>query len=482
MVFKKIGFGFYPWFALLPLALAWFIFAHRSAVQSEGESPARARTSFPQMLVLVVVSGAYVLASFWSAYMGNIRYPALPFLALAVGVAFYDVLRGAREVHRFWGVVALAFIATLQQDFFMEPDGLAFSHLLTPAKYPSELSIKGTMRIFGGVLAVFFFLGLGGMPGVIRTDFPGRVFGRLANWLGRLLNLVGDGLRAVGGATGRRFAYLGLAAGLVFGGWCAFYLTPKLSLHLSNKALFETFHHCRSGDERLAQYQVAGRGAAYYNNGQVEEVRDQSQLFAMLRDSRRTFVLIPAGYLASIDQAAREAKVNYYVLDDRNSQYLIISNKLTGSCAQDLNPLRRYVLSKPPRPGKVVVANFENRVKLLGYDVADTVTRGGKFRITLYFHVLARMPGGYKLFIHFDQPANRFHGDHEPLGGKYPTQYWLPGDYIVDHHDVDIPFITTPAGPYQMYMGFWLGESRLKIVEGPNDGVNRVPLGNLRVR
>ena len=129
-----------------------------------------------------------------------------------------------------------------------------------------------------------------------------------------------------------------------------------------------------------------------------------------------------------------------------------------------------------------MVANFENKVKLIGYDVADTVSRGGKFTITLYFQVLAKLPAGYKLFIHFDQPANRFHGDHEPLDGKYPTQYWLPGDYIVDPHEVEIPFITTPAGPYQIFAGFWLGESRLKVVEGPNDGVNRVPLGDLRVK
>jgi len=140
------------------------------------------------------------------------------------------------------------------------------------------------------------------------------------------------------------------------------------------------------------------------------------------------------------------------------------------------------VLSSPPKPRKVLTANFENRVRLLGYDVPDVVTRGGKFRITLYFHVLGTLPSGYKLFIHFDQPANRFHGDHEPLDGKFPTQYWLKGDYIVDPHDVEIPLITTPSGTYTMYMGFWLGSQRLKVIDGPNDGVNRVRLGVLKVR
>jgi hypothetical protein len=140
------------------------------------------------------------------------------------------------------------------------------------------------------------------------------------------------------------------------------------------------------------------------------------------------------------------------------------------------------VLSKPPQVPKPVVASFENKVKLLGYDVPDVVTRGGKFKMTLFFQVLQQMPSGYKLFIHFDQPASRFHGDHDPLGGKFPTQYWLPGDYIVDPHEVEIPIITTPSGVYTIFAGFWLGEGRLKVVDGPNDGANRVQLGTFRVR
>jgi hypothetical protein len=379
-------------------------------------------------------------------------------------------------------VLAACLLLSIQMDYFMDPQSLAFSHLTDPAKYPIELNIKLPVRVFGIALSLLFFLALGGVPSPIRADARGRYVGAAARWLGWLLEQVGDLLRLACGVTGRHCWYAIGVVSLGFAGWCGFYLLPSLSLHLSNKALFETFHNCRTGDEKLAQYQVPGRGAAYYNRGQVDDVRDQSQLFNLLREPRRWFVLMPSSYLASIDQAARQARITYHVLDDRNSQYLMISNKLTGRCNRDLNPLRRYVLTSPPKIGKPVVANFENKVKLLGYDVDNVVTRGGKFRITLYFQVLDRMPSGYKLFIHFDQPANRFHGDHDPLDGKFPTQYWLPGDYIVDPHDVEIPLITTPSGSYEMFMGFWLGEGRLKVTDGPNDGVNRVRLGTLRVR
>jgi hypothetical protein len=298
-------------------------------------------------------------------------------------------------------------------------------------------------------------------------------------WVG---DRIGAAIRWIGGENNWRYYCGALACTGIFAAWCSWFLVPELSLHTSNKALFETYHRCKEPGERLTQYLTSGRGAAYYNDGQVDQVRSQDELFKLLRKPERAFVLVAAGQLAALDKAARGAKVRYHVLDDRNSQFVILSNNLAGQCADDLNPLRRFVVSQRPTPKKALRANFENRVELIGYDLDDTVYRGGKFPITLYFHAKGQMPSGYKIFIHFDQPANRFHGDHVPLNGKYPTQYWLPGDYIIDRHEVEIPLLTTPSGRYKVYAGFWLGSKRLKVTDGPNDGANRVILGTLRVR
>lgn len=488
---KDLGWSFFPWFAVVPMLLAHALLAqHRTTTR-------RDRMAFPLALVAVLVVGGYVLAAVWVGHLGEIRYPALPWLALGVGLLIHQVLRQGQPVHRLWGVIAAGVVLVIQQDFFMAPESLTFSHIIGHAKYPVDLSLKAPVRAFGLVFAALFFASLGGVPRPIKVwDRTERRRGvraaigggirNLARWLAGVLDTVGQGIRFLAGPNARWLTVATGGVAVVFAGWCGFWLTPKLSLHMSNKALFEVYHRCRergaAGKEKLAQYQVPGRGAAYYNNGQIEEVGSQSQLFELLRRPERWFVLIPANHLASIDQSARRSKLPYFVLDDRSSQYLLISNKLQGKCNADHNPLRRFVLSSPPSPKKVLSVNFENRVKLMGYDVDDVVTRGGKFRITLYFHVLGQMPSGYKVFLHFDQPASRFHGDHEPLDGKYPTQYWLPGDYVVDPHDVEIPLITTPSGTYTIYMGFWLGSQRLKVTEGPNDGVNRVRLGTIRVR
>ena len=474
--FRDIGWGFFPWFGLVPLALGSFV------VTQKGEATERPPDAFPKLLVLFLLVGGYVLSSFWMAYMGGLRYPALPWLAFAVGVLAADLWVTRRPVHRFWGVVAVGLVLVLHQDFFVRPDGLVFSHLLEAPKYPSELNLKILVRVIGILFAVLFFFSLGGAPSPVTEIKNKRWYGRMAAVGARALDWMGGIIRMVLGPAGHHARMATAVAGILFGGFCTFYLTPQLSLHLSNKALFGTFHKCKSGGEMLAQYQVPGRGAAYYNDGQVEDVGDQNKLFELLKRDKRIFILVPSHQMAPIDKAARQQNIPYFVLDDRSSQYLILSNKLEGKCAVDHNPLRRLVLAKEPKIKYKIKANFDNKVELLGYEVDDPVTRGGKFTLKLFFKVLGQMPSGYKIFIHFDQPASRFHGDHVPLGGKFPTEYWMPGDYIVDPHEVDIPIFTTPSGSYTMNMGFWLGSDRIKVIEGPQDGDNRVNMGVLRVR
>ncbi len=558
VTFRELGFGMYPWFALLPVALMTFLWVSRrsqdATTETAGEDPLTAapvppdapgspeapgrgasqaaepcrqgevppgapaaplppaRDALIKYLVVALAILGYGAATVWAGYLGKLRFPALPWLAVGVGVLLHEAWR-THARHRLWGLVAASVILVLQQDYVMAPESLAFSHLLQKGKYPADLDIKTAMRLFGVALAVLMFFGLGGAP---KAFAPTRLTSRVSRdrlrqrpvvgwlvavpglswliyglvfvcaWLIDQLSWVGVQLgiawRWLAGIHDRRIWLATGALTLGFAAWCTHYLTPQLSNHLSNKALFGRYHDCKSQGERLAQYLVSGRGAAYYNDGQVDKVRTQADLFKLLRQPARTFVLIPASHLGAIDKAARQAKVSYHVLDDSNSQYLIISNKLAGACAEDVNPLRKLVLRTAPSPKKRVLVNFENRVHLIGYDVDDAVSRGGKFKITMYYKVLKSMPANQKIFIHFDQPAHRFHGDHKPLDGKYPTQYWLPGDYIVDPKKVEIPMLTTPTGRYNIMTGFWLGSRRLKIVEGPNDGSDRAKIGTIRVK
>jgi hypothetical protein len=173
--------------------------------------------------------------------------------------------------------------------------------------------------------------------------------------------------------------------------------------------------------------------------------------------------------------------VSYVVVDDSNSRFLILSNRL-GPGENDLNPLRRLVSETPPNPKTPISVTFEDKLQLVGYDLPTEVAHGADVPVKLYFKVLAPLGAAYKIFIHFDGPGSRINGDHVPLDGRFPTQFWSPGTYVTDEYTLKPERATEPQGNFQFFFGLFAGDKRLKVKEGPSDGENRVRLGTVRVK
>jgi len=132
-----------------------------------------------------------------------------------------------------------------------------------------------------------------------------------------------------------------------------------------------------------------------------------------------------------------------------------------------------------------VSATFGDAIELIGADFPATARRPGKIPLDLIFRVKAKPPGSYKIFLHFDGPAApRVIGAHDPVNKTFGTSFWLPGEYVRDHYETDIPLMTTPAGMYTVFMGFWPGGEgkRLPVSAGPSDGNDRVRLGTIEIK
>ena len=84
--------------------------------------------------------------------------------------------------------------------------------------------------------------------------------------------------------------------------------------------------------------------------------------------------------------------------------------------------------------------------------------------------------------MHFDGPGARVNGDHVPLDGKFPTQFWTMGTYVIDEYILKPDHATEPSGAYQLYFGLFSGDKRMKVKEGASDGENRVKLGSVHVK
>jgi 4-amino-4-deoxy-L-arabinose transferase-like glycosyltransferase len=269
------------------------------------------------------------------------------------------------------------------------------------------------------------------------------------------------------------------------GGYASFGFLPALSSHFSPREVYDTYNQLARPGEPLGEFRVGGRAAAYYATGEISEIGSQPDLVRFLRQERRVWVAFRADDLASINREyRRQSQQHLFVADARSARMILATNRpIEGMTNQ--NYLAEAVLDEAPRPQRSIRVNFDNRVELLGYDLdlphGSYVGPGESFGITWYFSVRAPVPGAYQPFVHIDGPGQRINGDHQPVEGRYPMRLWEPGDIIVDRQRLTVP-ANYRGGQLTIYLGFFSGESRLDIVQGPEDDVNRARLGTLTIR
>jgi len=143
----------------------------------------------------------------------------------------------------------------------------------------------------------------------------------------------------------------------------------------------------------------------------------------------------------------------------------------------------------PPQPQAPRQANFDNKVLLLGADLApDPASPGDIIQVTLHWQALTDMDIAYTVFVHLlDADGEVVAGhDSEPASGTRPTTGWVPGEFIRDRHDVSLP-ADLPVGEYVIEVGMYdAGAPRLpRLPVLGDDGqaaTDRVIFGPVRVR
>ena len=379
------------------------------------------------------------------------------------------------------------------RDFYMAPEDLASVHLFDKIRWPANVVVGSLILWVGLVAALGVYAGLAG-----RGRCVGRVDVEVAAQPTRAGHIRRGAARLFGGLG--RYGLQGSIACAIF---FAFYLTqvivPALSINLSFKPVLESYAKFARDGEKIGRYRVEGHGSSFYGKQTLIDLPSQDRVVSFLRDPQRVFALVAADELAALDAAFKQAGVPYHAVDASSSRFLLLSNQLAPGQHDD-NPLLKNVWTppvagntnatagndKPPWTWRVpVTATFGDSIQLVGADFPQSVRRPGRIPLDLYFKAKTRPPGGYKIFVHFDGPAApRGIGDHDPVNRAFPTSFWLPGEYVRDHSETDVPLMTTPAGTYTVYIGFWPGGEgkRLKITDGPNDGADRVRLGTLEIK
>ena len=494
---KQLGFGLFPWSALAVFALGRPLIRLGGGSEPDGD-----RLAFVQLYALVFAAFGFALSSYFVLMTGEARFVALAPIAIAIGALLDEALEGVRA-EPVLGLLVATGTMVVARDFVLTPEELVSVHTLAKVRWPPDLKM-------GPVFIAVGLLFAGGIYTGLATR--GRAIGRVAL---RELGTAGVWRRRIEKAVveaGRYGIQVAVATAVLFAVVVGHYLVPTLSKHLSFKPLIESYSRFAQHGERIGRYKVEAQGAGFYSRKEMVELPTAERVVDFLRSRERVFALVSATELAVLDVALKTGHIGYYVVDGASSRFLLLSNRLDGS-ERDENPLKKdvwmapelpkVVVSEPATGGEVVSKTewpdqpapwkwrvstktmFEDAIELVGADFPPSIRRPGTIPLTLYFRVHKKPRPGFRVFVHFDAPGEpRLLGDHALLNGTFPTDYWLPGEYIRDTFDVDVPLMTTPAGKYTVLMGFWPGGEgkRLKITAGHSDGGDRTQVGFIEIK
>jgi hypothetical protein len=125
-------------------------------------------------------------------------------------------------------------------------------------------------------------------------------------------------------------------------------------------------------------------------------------------------------------------------------------------------------------PAHSLAANFQNRARLIGYDLPVAEARAGeRVFLTLHWQVTGELSADYTVFLHVVDEAGEMagQGDGPPLGGDYPTRFWAAGEQLADPHVIELAAGARP-GAYRIMAGLYCPDTgeRLPVLDAAGSG------------
>lgn len=524
--FELLFHGLAPWSAVLPVAAVW------TATPRPGRSQVTQQVAW-----ILLLWSAFAWVS-WTLFASRYGTPPILPLLPSCGLAAIWLAEVADEPAARWpaAVVVVLSSGLLLRDYALYPESplrtLPAENLTVPDVYePTRW-----WAVLFGIMATLVALFLVSHEGIPRPDprrllpwlrtrwrsgWPAKLWMLLAAWLAilcwgfglmclfvdlpvaSLVIRVGQAaffvpfaiaslilgmpwLRYAYGRLGRFGVFPALGAGLAVGAFLVFSFQPALSGHFSPKPVYDAYSELSDGrHDPLAIYRMPVAAARQYTSVPVQPIGDRDELFAFLEGGGPRWVVVEAAQLPALDRAYRRRTGKHLYVADARSARLLLIGAVPSSDRPNASFLERTVRSEPPTVQHAIEARFEQGIELIGYDLElpgdDSVGAGQRFAVTWYWRVLDRPPAGYEVFVHIDGHGLRLNGDHQPVGGRYPTRLWDPGDVIVDRQELVVP-ANFPPDDYPIYVGWFSGDKRLAVRTGPEDGASRVRAGTLRVR
>jgi hypothetical protein len=190
-------------------------------------------------------------------------------------------------------------------------------------------------------------------------------------------------------------------------------------------------------------------------------------------------VSMPLALTLPPDAATGRAQVTLTILGPDGAPW----STTAGQSAFDLFRVRiegREVLRHLPWGLARTEVEFGDTVSLRGYRIEGEAQPGGELQLTYAWYARAQPLEIYAVFNHLvaADGTQIAQADGWPQEGRQLSTQWQPGDYVEDHHTMDIP-ADAPPGPYTLYIGLYealTGDRLPAFRDGQRLPQDRVPI------
>jgi len=137
---RQLGFGLFPWSAVVIFALA------RPLTRLDGEgNRTNPRLAFVQLYLLLFAGLGFAVSGYLNIVIGDVRYIALPAMALSLG-AFLDEALEGNGAEPVAGLLMGIGTLIIARDFLLTPEELASVHVIDKVRWPSTIQIGSLSR------------------------------------------------------------------------------------------------------------------------------------------------------------------------------------------------------------------------------------------------------------------------------------------------------------------------------------------------
>ena len=166
-------------------------------------------------------------------------------------------------------------------------------------------------------------------------------------------------------------------------------------------------------------------------------------------------------------------KVQVAIYNRDTDQRLPIQGAQPGIAGLILGEVRVVASQPPPPPAVILNARLGSDVSLVGID-PPRLTNASALSVTLHWRADQTPDQNYTAFVQLLNGAGQLvaQSDSQPAAGELPTSSWLPGETVLDSHDLTLkPGL--PPGDYHLIAGMYLLKTGQRLpVAGSGDYVS----------